>query len=81
MVDVTSELAIDLRLRFLETLLSGRPTNSVVARAAPTTSTSTSTPFLPLARRADLIQTSLNSAIEKSGGGGDAVRRSDNHGN
>jgi hypothetical protein len=61
---MNSSLSLDLRLRFLETLL-----------ASPSTSSSpTSAPPLSLARRVSLINSLLKQSLE-TGGGGEAVRR------
>lgn len=61
---LSPELSLDLRLRFLETLLAG----------APSSSRPTPQPSLSIARRSDLAQARLKEALE-TGGGGDAVRR------
>ncbi|KAI5480796.1 hypothetical protein MNV49_007206 [Pseudohyphozyma bogoriensis] len=66
---ISPELALDLRLRFLETLIAGKP----AALSSP--ASSSSAPSQPsLTRRADLVQAQLKQTLE-TGGGGEAVRR------
>ena len=67
---ISPALALDLRLRFLETLLTGSSSPSLGSSRGR----ATTTPALSLTRRADLVQAQLKEALE-TGGGGDAVRR------
>ncbi|KAL8293116.1 hypothetical protein RQP46_000810 [Phenoliferia psychrophenolica] len=69
---VSPQLALDLRLRFLETLLTGSSSSSPSLGASRNRAAAPSS--IGLTRRADLIQAQLKEALE-TGGGGDAVRR------
>lgn len=69
---VSPQLALDLRLRFLESLLTGSPAGS--PSLGSSTRPRVAAPTVSLTRRADLVQAQLKEALE-TGGGGDAVRR------
>ncbi|KAJ8295276.1 hypothetical protein OF846_001525 [Rhodotorula toruloides] len=62
---ITPRLALELRLRFLESLVS--PSSSSSPRPASST--------VPLARRVSQVATQLGQALEQSGGGTEALKR------
>uniref|UniRef100_A0A0K3CGQ0 Dynactin subunit 3 n=1 Tax=Rhodotorula toruloides TaxID=5286 RepID=A0A0K3CGQ0_RHOTO len=62
---IPPRLALDLRLRFLESLVS--PSSSSSPRPAPST--------VPLARRVSQVEAQLKQALEQSGGGTEALKR------
>lgn len=62
---ITPQLALDLRLRFLESLVA--PSSSSSPRPAPSA--------IPLARRVSQVHAQLREALEQSGGGTEALKR------